>query len=338
MDDQLTDYVSLPEDQKEKANSTMNCKRNKAVILSRYKQLSLFKNKGAVLILIWNFLVFGYQFTVMRVFFGDYNKFKKNHNYWFTTFLLLIFQSAIQKMLFPVAGWIADVHLGRYRVIHYSMLLMWIASLILLVNRILEQLLSQEYSLYIDIMLVVVLLVNTVSLAGFHANIIPFGIDQLTNESAEHFKSFIRWYYWTRNLGVSLLGLLSLMICYFWSSDSTLIIVTAITVAAFLSIALCIDFLFNHHLKHFKCKENPFYLVRKVLIYTMKHSYPRQRSALTYNPSYNPKRIDYSMNIYGGPFQCNQVEDVKTFVKMLKVLLVIGTYSLVQVLVGYTYE
>ena len=81
-------------------------------------------------------------------------------NYWFT---LLILQSAIHKMLFPVAGWIADVHLGRYRVIRYSM---WIATLILLVNRILQQLLSQEYSLYIDIMLVVVLLVNTVSLAG----------------------------------------------------------------------------------------------------------------------------------------------------------------------------
>jgi len=38
---------------------------------------------------------------------------------------------------------------------------------------------------------------TTIGVSGFHANLIPFGLDQLQDASGDELMTFIRWYCWT---------------------------------------------------------------------------------------------------------------------------------------------
>ena len=79
--------------------------------------------------------------------------------------------------------------------------------------------------------------------------------------------------------------------------------------------------------KHFyihKTGLNPF----KVLKYSWKHKVPEHRSALTYWEEDTPRRIDLGKNKYGGPFTYEEVEDTKTFLRILPLLLCLFGYHL----------
>ena len=78
-----------------------------------YKTRKL-KNKGALLVLVWNFLI-------MSLFYYLYN----------TAHQLHVTQNYISVgITLPIAGWLADVYLGRYRVIQWSMWITWIGSML----------------------------------------------------------------------------------------------------------------------------------------------------------------------------------------------------------------
>ena len=59
----------------------------------------------------------------------------------------------------------------------------------------------------------------------------------------------------------------------------------------------------------------------KVFSYAIKHKHPRQRSAFTYCEDEIPSRIDFCKSKFGGPFTTEQVEDVKTSIRIIVVLL-----------------
>jgi len=56
----------------------------------------------------------------------------------------------------------------------------------------------------------------------------------------------------------------------------------------------------------------------------MNYKYPRQRSAFTYWEDKIPSRIDLAKSKYGGPFTTEQVEDVKTFFRILVIIFSVG--------------
>ena len=60
-------------------------------------------------------------------------------------------------------------------------------------------------------------------------------------------------------------------------------------------------------------------LIFRVLKFAAKHKAPVNRSALTYWEEDIPSRVDLGKSRYGGPFTTEQVEDVKTFLKLLAV-------------------
>ena len=72
---------------------------------------------------------------------------------------------------------------------------------------------------------------------------------------------------------------------------------------------------------------NPYKLIFRVLNYAWKHKYPERRSALTYWEEDIPSRIDLGMSKYGGPFTVEEVENVKTFFRLLPVLICGGGCS-----------
>ena len=83
--------------------------------------------------------------------------------------------------------------------------------------------------------------------------------------------------------------------------------------------------------KHFyieKAGLNPFKNIYKVLKYSWKHKVPEHRSAFTYWEEDIPRRIDLGKNKYGGPFTNEEVEDTKTFLRILPLLLCLFGYHL----------
>ena len=77
---------------------------------------------------------------------------------------------------------------------------------------------------------------------------------------------------------------------------------------------------------------NPIKLIIQVLNYTRKHRYPERRSAFTYLDEEQPSRMDFGKSKFGGPFTEEEVEDVKTLLRLLPLLvclsLMIGTYTI----------
>lgn len=288
-------------------------------------------NKGTALTLMWNALVFGYQFLLLDLFYStDVILFNSQ---WATELIIVLLQNGVSSMLYPFAGWLADSHFGRYKVISYSILLMWSGCLIVLVEVIVSNLVSDSEQNLIEIPLfLVVLCVNTVSLAGFNANIIPFMIDQTPDASTEQLKSLIRWYYWTRNFGFIVLAVVNFSICFADSRQTLLSLpITIVVSAVMLSFAACSDIFLSHKwLVTNQKKTNPFKYVAKILGYSLHHKQPVMRSAFTYNPEFNPSRLDYAKDIYGGPYSFEEVEDVKTFLNMMKILSVFGGFVILQ--------
>ena len=75
------------------------------------------------------------------------------------------------------------------------------------------------------------------------------------------------------------------------------------------------------HLSIEPAGNNPFATVYQVLKYSWKHKVPERRSAFTYWEEDIPRRIDLGKNKYGGPFTTEEVEDTKSFFRILLLLL-----------------
>ena len=69
---------------------------------------------------------------------------------------------------------------------------------------------------------------------------------------------------------------------------------------------------------------NPVKLIWKVMKYAWTHKQPVRRGAFTYG-EFPPSRLDLCKERYGGPFTTVQVEDVKSFLYILSI--VIGTFG-----------
>ena len=75
---------------------------------------------------------------------------------------------------------------------------------------------------------------------------------------------------------------------------------------------------------------NPYKLVYKVTKFVYQYKVPLRRSAFTYCTEELPSRMDVGKHKYGGPYTTKQVEDVKAFWGILKVVLSIGPAFLLQ--------
>ncbi len=69
-------------------------------------------------------------------------------------------------------------------------------------------------------------------------------------------------------------------------------------------------------------------MVYKVTKFALQHRIPIQRSAFTYCEEELPSGLNLGKDKYGGPFTTEEVEDVKTF---LKVLLSLGPVFLLDI-------
>ena len=132
-----------------------------------------FKNKGATLLLVANFFVV----TIMNIV-----QLTPKSEY-FTPLLFLTM---------PIAGWLSDVHFGGYKVIYWSMWIMWIASILAAVSSTIAQLVSSyDNSRASSIILLILLAFQLIGFGGYQANILQFGLDQLYDAATNEIISFI---------------------------------------------------------------------------------------------------------------------------------------------------
>ena len=113
------------------------------------------------------------------------------HNNYGVRFLV---QATACGLTLSIAGWIADIHSGRYKL---SMLVMWAAILLTTMSSVLARVVD-SYTSHIHIYVNGVLWTRTaIGFGAFQANVIQFGIDQLHDSSSDEIASYILWYAWT---------------------------------------------------------------------------------------------------------------------------------------------
>ena len=251
-----------------------------------------FRNKGALLVLVWNFsafLIFVYPFS--------------------STFNVQLGLLA-SMLLYPIVGWLADVYFGRYTVIKYSMWIMWCSAVISNV-----WILVKHYNHNSVVLYTMEILSNGagfVGLAGFQSNAIQFGVDQLVDASSSEISSYISWYIWIFFLGKSIVVLTQHCFCVWFKKSWTYFIIPLSCTISLVSDALLNKWLVKEPVAH-----NPLKLIYQVLKYAIKNKYPRLRSAFTYWDDKPYLRIDLAKTKYGGPFSTEQVENVKSFFRIL---------------------
>ncbi len=312
----------------------------------------LLKSRGVILVLIWNYLIFSYQGlvlgTLVRLLPGI-DEFP-----WRVVAMTVVLQQAIPFLIYPVAGWIADAKVGRYKIIRGSLWLMWIGALLYLGIEIISYALNHVVSRYytdsdsdntgfekvLIVFTVLIYILNAIGIAGFQANIIPFGVDQMEDGSSEQYSAFVHWYYWTRNgsLGLILTLIIQSLGGYCEAkeyptmknqgtrlTDSYNLVLLLLQVGC-VTLAVCLDLIYSDQVLNKDPKvHNPLKKVWAVSKFFVKNNtFVGQRRAITYSYNTPVHRSDFAKKDFGGPFDSDYVEDVKTFWKMLVFIFSLG--------------
>ena len=266
------------------------------------------KNKGAIIVLMTSFLSMCLFYYVMGYGLYHYSSFRPIQRQ--RTVCSLAWSFTV-----PLVGWLADVILGRYRMIQWSVWIMWMGTVLSTASSVMAQLVTAYQSID-EYMSLVLLLIATVGLGSYQANVIQFGLDQLPDASTDEITSFISWFTWTSISGCIIVAFANMCV-----PNMFLNTLTRLLVCFCLSIMLVLFLIMKKMLIKEPVTTNPFKLIYGVLKYAVKNKRPRCRSAFTYCEDELPSRIDFGKRKYGGPFSTEQVEDVKTFFRLLFVII-----------------
>jgi peptide/histidine transporter 3/4 len=211
-------------------------------------------------------------------------------------------------LFYPFLGWLADAKFGRYQIIRVSLLVLWVMSILFCLMFIV----LNSVSLPMKVIKPVIYAPICLSMGGLLANILQFGSDQLMDASSGEITSFFRWFTWLWFVTGFLTGVSQSCLCSEYELLGQLVFPTLVTVA------VASDFMFNHWLVKEAVSSNPLLVIFQVVRYAIKNKYPREWSAMAYSNDHS--RIDFAKHKYGGPFTAVQVEDVKTFFRIISVL------------------
>ena len=85
-------------------------------------QMRKVNNKGAITVLAWNFLAAS-AYSYLTAFIEPQG---------------LEITIVALGLTLPFAGWLADIHFGRYKMIKWSIWIMWAASMLATINSVVE--------------------------------------------------------------------------------------------------------------------------------------------------------------------------------------------------------
>ncbi len=238
--------------------------------------------------------------------------------------------NSIFLCFYPLAGYLADNVVGKYKMIIRSLQLLLIALLVSIVPTaiFIAVFFTGQLAGLVGIIVVPVLfyLAMNISFIGFNANVIQFGMEQLHDSPVHHQSLFIYWYVWVYYL-------VQLIIVQPWNmvftggiSLATMVCILLLLIASFaiIAVALCVALKRKEWFLIIPSEVSPYKLVYKVTQFARHHKVPIRRSAFTYCEDMIPTGLDLAKNKYGGPFTTEEVENVKAFYGILKIIVALG--------------
>ena len=252
----------------------------------------------------------------------------------------------------PMAGLLADIKFGRYKTLQCSSYITIVAEGLLSINfivfTIVTSILTSHYFLSVHLLKKAIIILLSVSVGVLMASSIVlttsginFGMDQLHDSSTQDSILFVHWCVWLNYLSVLVTGVPWSLYFYDFRHVSyvdafriigfSLCILICGVISFLLIVSLCVV---RHRQRWFFIESsgrvNPYKLVYRVIKFAWHHEIPVRRSAFTYCEDEWPSRVDLSKQKYGGPFTVEQVEDVKAFLGILKVLVSIVPLFMLQ--------
>ena len=280
-----------------------------------------FSSKGAFLVLLWTLLTFSsfifMLHTVASIFYLPDDSF--NQTEWLFSFVILVGLSS-----FPLSGWLADAKFGNYKVFIVGAVLLFISAVMNCLFMILEELVSERDNVLKWVHLCSVSLLSVVGGCACMATALPLGLDQMPGASSANITSYIAWFVCSFFISSLLMEVLSLLkrYCLDEHIKSSFSLVLALFYSLCIGLILISNFFLSQKWLIIEPK-SPQSLknIYRVLKFAAKHKVPLNRSALTYWEENMPSRMDLGKSKYGGPFTTEQVEDVKTFLRLLIISL-----------------
>ena len=242
-------------------------------------------------------------------------------------------------LLYPLCGLLSQLYLGSFKVINSSFILFGLSSITMLVLSVIyiyyEHQWIGEETLYLDAMALSSFLITAaIGLALYESNAIQFGMDQMIDASSQQLTLFIRWYFWCAHIGPTLMIYLAMGVIVYslnctiqeirYGTFKTMFWLYLLSscvqmIMSVIGITACIYYKCNFRIE--RASSNPLRLIFGVLKYSYKHKHPERRSAMTYWENDIPSRIDLGKHKYGGPFSYEQVESVKTVLRLLLLMV-----------------
>ena len=309
-------------------------------------------SKAAILVLFWTAVVGSiyYYVIIVTVALIDWNSVSSSERAPINDFVILG-TLAIVTMFYPVSGLVADVCCGRLRTVGVSLLLLLVFSLLACVVEILlftnnsysdifsEPQLFKPEGIIACVIIFITLIVFIIGLAGYQANFIQLGLDQLFEAPSQYLRLFILYTEWVFQLGsIPFILSLPLLLCgrrKITYEPRFIFVLTPLIISVSLITLLIVSRWKRHLFYNEPGFQNPYKTVFKVIKFAKEHNHPLRRSAFSYSDNYVPSRLDFAKQRYGGPFTTEEVENVKTFLRIVIVLFTIGPLFALEVPASY---
>ena len=330
--DLLMENVELPSTATTRLGSLgPRLQRHRLDFMGRHYSRTSFcvSSKAALLTLLWSFVAS-----------TSYQLLSQPENYTYLVpprYLSYIYAAnAFLLCFYPLAGFLADNKFGRYNSVIWSMYIMLaLYGVIYMVLVILLPIFILNHLLVFFIVAAIFFVPLTASFVLFNANVIQFGMDQLHDSPSDHQSLFIHWFVWVIYLGICTSQVGS-KVAFFEDSSSryvgaVLMSITSVVSIVLLSASVWIGRRKKQWFLQDQARINPYILVYRVTKFSCRHKVPIRRSAFTFCEDELPKGLNLGKSKYGGPFTTEEVEDVKAFYGIVKVLFSLIPAFLVNV-------
>ena len=253
---------------------------------------------------------------------------------------------AIASCLYPLSGFVADIYVGHYRIVIFSLLLLLCGCVSFSVGSVLyfsnviksHEALITSGRVEFGVVMLLGFLLSFVGFSGYQSNYIQLGLDQLQDAPSHSLGLFIHAVEWFMIIGRTLLELIvSWCTCHYDKSAIRLLVSLPLVLVLILLVLILVGSRKRKWFHSEPAQHNPYRTVIQVIRFTLKHKYPIRFNTFPCSSDEHHSKLDFAKKGYGGPFTKEQVEDVKAFFKIIMVLVSLGPVFVLTVPAGLFY-